>query len=333
MSDMKLIPILLTLVLLTSCGGSTSPLTLPVPAPVSTASPTLTMTPSPRDFAVIGNFPDYRELNPAWTEHLTDILYFSAEPRADGTLDTSRLNEDTWQVLNDLKLQNGIRIHLSVGGWERSSAFAPMTANPSTRGKFINTLIEFALAHNLDGIDFDWEFPENQVEFDNYILFLTETKEAFSEHGLFVSVALSPDQSFPLEPFAVADRVHIMSYDHPDKHSTYEQAVKDLQIFLDAGIPPEKLILGIPFYGRNIQPPNRELSYAEIIKEYQPASNVDEVDGIYFNGLETVQHKTCNAIRKNIGGVMVWELAHDTLDETSLLQRIFDLSTGKKSCE
>ena len=134
---------------------------------------------------------------PAWTQHLTDILYFSAEPRADGTLDTSRLNEDTWQALNALKSQNGIRIHLSVGGWERSSAFAPMTADPLTRREFINTLIEFALAHNLDGVDFDWEFPEDQTEFDNYVLFLSEAKEAFSKHGLLVSVALAPDQNFP----------------------------------------------------------------------------------------------------------------------------------------
>ena len=271
MSDMKLIPILLTLVLLTSCGGSTPP---PDSARACSCFDSISnadKTPASAPFAVIGYFPDYRELNPAWAEHLTDILYFSAEPRADGTLDTSRLNEDTWQALNELKSQNGIRIHLSVGGWERSSAFAPMTADPNTREKFINTLIEFALAHNLDGVDFDWEFPENQTEFDNYILFLTETKEAFSKHGLLVSVALSPDQNFPLESFAVVDRVHIMSYDHAERHSTYEQAVKDLQIFLDAGIPPEKLILGIPFYGRNIQPPNRELSYAEIMQQYQPA--------------------------------------------------------------
>lgn len=326
MSDMKLIPILLTLILLTSCGGNAPFPASPEPAPVSTISPT------PVPFAVIGYFPDYRELNPAWTEHLTDILYFSAEPRADGTLDTSRLNEDTWQTLIALKLQKGICIHLSVGGWERSSTFAPMVADPNTREKFIDTIIEFALAHNLDGVDFDWEFPKDRTEFDNYVLFLTETKEAFSKHNLLVSVALSPGQNFPLGSFAVVDRVHVMSYDHAGKHSTYEQAVKDLQIFLDAGIPPEKLILGIPFYGRNIQPPNRELSYAEIMQQYQPAFNVDEMDGIYFNGIDTVQRKTCYAMSENIGGVMVWELAHDTIDDSSLLKRIFDLVVGKSPC-
>jgi GH18 family chitinase len=332
MFDMKLIPFFLTLILLASCGRSAAPLIPPEPASVTTTSPTLTALPAPRAFAVIGYFPDYRQLNPAWTEHLTDIIYFSAEPRADGTLDTSRLSEETWQALNELKLKNGIHMHLSVGGWERSSAFAPMTADPLTRRVFINTLIEFALTHNLNGIDFDWEFPEDKTEFDNYILFLTETKTAFSKYDLIVSVALSPDPSFPLASFAVVDRVHVMSYDRDAQHSTYEQAVKDLQLFLDAGLPPEKLILGIPFYGRNIQPPYRVLAYNEIMQQYHPAFNVDEVDGMYYNGVETVQRKTCYAMRESTGGVMIWELAHDTLDETSLLQKIFEISIGRKPC-
>jgi GH18 family chitinase len=145
-------------------------------------------------------------------------------------------------------------------------------------------------------------------------------------------VALSPDPSLPLASFAVVDRVHIMSYDRDAQHSTYEQAVKDLQLFIDAGLPPEKLILGIPFYGRNTQPPYRVLAYNEIVRQYHPAFNVDEVDGMYYNGIETVQHKTCYALSKSAGGVMIWELAHDTLDETSLLQKIFEISIGRKPC-
>lgn len=337
---MKLTPILLTLVLLTSCGRSAPLPTAPVPAATQTAfatpspvlaQPTPTLKPF-RKIPVIGYFPDYRELNPEWAASLTDIIYFSAEPRPDGTLDTSRLNEETWQLLQQIKTEHATRIHLSVGGWERNGGFAEMTANPITRRIFISVLTEFALAHNLNGVDFDWEFPKDETEFDNYILLLTETKESFSKYDLLVSVALSPDPNFPLVSFAVVDRVHVMSYDRAAQHSTYDQAVKDLQIFMDAGISREKLILGIPFYGRNTQPPYRVLAYDEIMKQYHPASSVDEVDGIYYNGLETIQRKTCYAISEELGGVMVWELAHDTTDETSLLQRMYDLATGKIPC-
>ncbi len=332
MFDMKLIPIFLTLVFLTSCGGSTPPPTPPEPDSVSTASPTPTESPALAPFAVIGYFPDYRELNPAWAQSLTDILYFSAEPRADGTLDTSRLNEETWQSLQQLKTEHATRIHLSIGGWERGNDFAELTAKPNTRRAFIENLLGYLLTHNLDGADFDWEFPQTDTEFSNYISLLTETQVALSARGISVSVALPADPSFPLADFAVVDRVHIMSYDRAAKHATYEQAVDDVQLFLDAGIPAQKLILGVPFYGRNMQPPYRVLSYAEIMEQYQPASSMDEVDGVYFNGLETIQDKVCFAMGEELGGVMVWELAHDTTDSNSLLQRMYALATGKIPC-
>ncbi|MCJ7433013.1 MAG: glycosyl hydrolase family 18 protein, partial [Anaerolineales bacterium] len=121
---------------------------------------------------------------------------------------------------------------------------------------------------------------------------------------------------------AVVDRVHIMSYDRGPRHSTYEQAVADLQKFIDAGIPREKLILGVPFYGRKITAPYEETTYAEIIERYHPAPAANEVDGIFFNGIEIVQLKTCHAMGENIGGVMVWELGQDSSGDASLLQAI-----------
>jgi GH18 family chitinase len=193
-------------------------------------------------------------------------------------------------------------------------------------------LTEFALAHHLDGVDFDWEFSKGKAEFKNYILFLTETKEVFAKHNLLVSVALTPDPNFPLADFAVVDRVHLMSYDRGEKHATFEQAMEDVLLFLDVGIPAEKIILGVPFYGRNTSPPYKVLSYEEIMSRYSPPPAVDEVDGVYFNGLETIQDKTCFALDENLGGVMIWELAHDTTDSNSLLQRIYALAKRKRPC-
>lgn len=326
--------------LLIACAGKASPLPAPGPdatlqasaAPeVFSTQPSSTLEPTP-EFLVIGYFPDYRELDPDWGKNLTDIIYFSAEPGTDGTLDTSRLPDDVWLALSQLKTQHGVRVHLSVGGWERDSAFAEMTANPQTRSAFVQNLLSFLLSHNLDGADFDWEFPKTDAEFENYITLLTETKTALAQHGLVVSVALPAEASFPLGDFAVVDRVHLMSYDRGERHSTFEQAVTDVQAFWDAGIPPEKLILGMPFYGRDTSQFDRSFSYAEIMQSYSPAPDVDEVDGIYFNGLETIRRKVCYGIGEGLGGFMVWELSQDTSDATSLLGQIFLLAKGKESC-
>jgi len=58
------------------------------------------------------------------------------------------------------------------------------------------------------------------------------------------------------------------------------------------------------------------------ILRYNPSPSIDEVEGIFFNGIETIQRKVCLAIREKIAGVMIWELAQDTTDETSLLLAI-----------
>jgi len=269
---------------------------------------------------LIGYLPDYRELNLKWGKCLTDIIYFSAEPQADGSLNTDRLNENVLHGLHDMQAGYGTRVLISLGGWERSDQFAAMAAHESTRKHFVESLTKYITQNNLNGADFDWEFPQNKTEFQNYILVLKEVHADFQSKGLILSVALSPDSEFPLTDFSVADRIHIMSYDRGPQHSTYEQAVQDLQTFLDAGLPREKLILGVPFYGRMTTPPFNESTYADIMTKYQPAPALDEVNGIFFNGITTIQKKTCFAMNQNIGGVMIWELGQDTTDDTSLLQ-------------
>ncbi|MBI5963787.1 MAG: hypothetical protein HY863_09960 [Chloroflexi bacterium] len=345
---MKLIPVFLTLVLLASCGGNTSPLTPPAPAPVSTASPTLTESPMPTpipatatpevwcahplndDFVIIGYLPEYRELNPEWGKCLTDIIYFSAEPRADGTLDTSRLSDDTWHGLLTMKEKYGTHIHLSIGGWERSRVFASMTAKAKPRAVFIQNLLKLASEHQLDGVDFDWEFPENETEVKNYITFLTEIKTAFASRGLIVSVALSADNSssMDLSQFAVVDRIHVMSYDRGALHSTYNMAAEDLSTFTINGIPKQKLFLGVPFYGRKMEAPFTSSTYQEIMTKYHPSVDLEQVDGIYFNSIATIERKTCFVRENGFGGIMIWELGQDTWDETSLLRAIYQAAVN-----
>lgn len=51
-----------------------------------------------------------------------------------------------------------------------------------------------------------------------------------------------------------ADLFHMMTYDQQDAqngHSSVPFAKRAMQAGIDAGIPAEKLTLGLPFYGRN----------------------------------------------------------------------------------
>jgi len=280
------------------------------------------------DFLVIGYLPEYRPLNPAWGNCLTDLIYFSIQPLPDGGLDTSALSAATLQTLREMRGTYGTRIHVSIGGWERSNNFAPMATRPEIRKRFVENLTSFCLENDLDGVDFDWEFPENEREVQAYAALLAEVKAASLPYGLIVSVALAPSEQIDLRPYAAVDRIHIMSYDRGSKHATREQARQDAAAFVSAGVPQEKLILGMPFYGRTLTVPYKSYTYAEIVKLYHPLPTLDEAGDIYFNGIETVQHKTCLAKTMGLGGVMVWELGQDSSDEASLLRAIYETITS-----
>lgn len=302
-----------------------------IPTPTSTPGPAGWCSPSGRltgDFLVIGYLPEYRTLNPAWGNCLTDLVYFSIRPLPDGGLDTSALSAATLQTLREMRRNYGTRIHVSIGGWGRSDDFAPMATRPAIRKKFVENLVSSCLENALDGVDFDWEFPENEREVQAYAALLAEVKAALTPYGLIVSVALSPSEQMDLKPYAAADRIHIMSYDRGNKHATPEQARQDAAAFLAAGAPQQKLILGLPFYGRIMTAPYNSYTYSEIVERYHPLPALDEAGDIYFNGIETIQHKTCLAKAMGLGGVMVWELGQDSNDEASLLRAIYETATG-----
>merc|ERR1711924_108047 len=143
--------------------------------------------------------------------------------------------------------------------------------------------------------------------------------------------------------------VHLMAYDAQDRHSTFEFAAASVNhIVMDQGnlAGPSgssassaaettgngqvdtallaKVVLGLPAYGRNRKDLGDVMTYADIVREHKPGPEVDELaDGMYFNGLLTIQKKARWAITNGLLGVMMWEIGQDSQDEaTSLLSAL-----------
>jgi chitinase len=274
-------------------------------------------------FRVVGYLPDYRlaEFDLETARSLSDLIVFSAEPAIDGQLNTERLQNCPWPALLAFKTQHRVRLLLTIGGWERSTHFAAVSSSQELRTKFVAAVVEFCLARRLDGVDLDWEHPEGTIQEESYALLLSDLRKSFEPHGLLLSVTMAAWQKLTPEAIAAVHYVQVMAYDHNQQHSTFDSAKKDVDKLLDLKIPAEKIVLGLPFYGRDLKKRDA-MTYREIVEKFRPKSDQDEIQGVYFNGPETIRRKTQYAIQGGLGGVMVWELGQDAAGNVSLLQVI-----------
>jgi len=226
---------------------------------------------------------------------------------------------DFLKKLRDFTKLNKQHLIISIGGWGKSAGFAPIATKEDTRHKFITHIVEFCEVYGLDGVDYDWEFPSNPQQKKAYANLIVETKNVFKKTGMIVTVAVGSHSQLAPDAYKAVDYVHLMSYDHDGKHSTFKASEADVERHLAFGVPKEKLLLGVPFYGRNLNNRNNARKYSDIVRTYHPAAEADEAGGIYFNGINTIQKKTRYAMENRLAGIMIWEIGQDSMDETSLL--------------
>jgi len=274
-------------------------------------------------FQIVGYLPDYRfkgtDLDQAAL--LTDLILFAAEPGENGEVQLGKLKNAPWEKLWSLRDQHQTRLILCVGGWERSNHFSQVVRDPGLRATFAKSLCQTLQDKKLNGLDIDWESPRTPEDWSGFAALLEQLKSDFQPHRYSLSLTVAPWREVPERAWKSVDRVQLMSYDYGQQHSTPQQALKDIQTFLDQGIPAKKIVLGLPFYGRHVT--NRKaMTYARLVDRYQPEDDVDEVDGIYFNGPATIRRKTQQAMDAGIGGVMIWEIGQDRSGENSLLNNI-----------
>jgi hypothetical protein len=268
-------------------------------------------------FALTGYLPDYR-IRQADPEQLaryySDIILFSVEPTAAGGIDSRRLGDAAYATAGRLKLAGVRHVLVTVGGGNRSSRFAEMANHPAARRKLISGLALFCQQHGFDGVDYDWEAPVSQFQEASYSALITETKTAFQPRGLLVTAAVASWQNLSPDALGAIDRVHLMAYDGPGEHSTYEFATAAAEKWLAKGLEPHKLSLGVPFYARGIVRHGRARTYADIAARCRPGPETDCVNDYYFNGAVTLARKQQYARERGLGGVMVWEVGQDTAD-------------------
>ena len=259
------------------------------------------------------------------TKRITQINYFRVSPSSHGEIDDSLLDSYQLAFLQRLKIIYGIKLVLTIG--ISSRYFIPAVSQASYRKNLAQNLIDICRSWGFDGVDFDWEFPSRNRDINRYIDLISQVKKLGlkSNPDFKVSVAVARLQRLTPSLFHVADKVNCMAYDFNGRHSTFDTAKEMVEYFIARyNVSPDKLYLGIPFYGRVADPKAKDYRHARSFKKLSEVYNLDvnsksEVDGYFFNSKELIKKKVSYAKEKGLGGLFIWELGEDIWDQRSLI--------------
>jgi spore germination protein YaaH len=203
------------------------------------------------------------ETNYRW-DLLSDISFFSYEV---DPMTGDPINIYNWETANvvDMALANGVRVNLCVTLFEEHDAFF---ANSAAQQNLIDSLLTLVQNRNAHGVNIDFELvPGDQAEYFNQ--FLVNLADQFHSEipGSQVSIALHAVDwngiyNIPLLKDHV-DLFIIMAYDYywPGSSlagptgqlymmNTFNRTIaRSIVDYLDAGVPKEKLLCGLPYYG------------------------------------------------------------------------------------
>lgn len=259
------------------------------PSLTAAATPTQTAIPAPANQTrLVGYFTGISKNNLAAEipgSLLTDIIYASIYISPEGRCVSRDPVEEQaeFAALKQLKEKYpGIHILFSIGESRNFGTFSDASASETSRQAFVQSCVEFLQQNGFDGIDIDWEFPargsQHPEERDNFTAMLSEFRKQLDFQGkidgraYLLTIAAPAGQNetkgFDLVKIRpLVDWINLMTYNYYDENSTttnldgalYPAAADTgnkaynadsvVQAYLAAGIPGNKLMLGVNFYG------------------------------------------------------------------------------------
>ena len=201
----------------------------------------------------------------------------------------------------------GLKINISLGGWEGCATCSPAFSTPEGRQSFANSTLAILQANQLDGIDLDWEYPAIQGppghpfspdDKANFTDLVRRLRQAFgSSYELtFAAGGFNKflEQSIDWQAVTpLVDYINLMTYDlvsgyskttghHTALFSSTAQTASThncVQWLLARGVAPQKLVIGAAFYAR-------------VWKQVAPVNNGLYQSGVFKKGVDYKQFAT-----------------------------------------
>ncbi len=235
-----------------------------------------------------------------------------------------------------------LKIQLSIGGWG-SGGFSEMAADGNLRNLFAKDCKRVINEFLLDGVDIDWEYPTadyaeisaSPYDTDNFTLLMKGIRKEIGKNKLLTLATAANAKYINFKNIINdVDFVNIMAYDMatpPFHHAgllnskfTKDISVNDaVKLHIKAGVPPQKLVLGIPFYGRGDEIIGDFVDYNKIIKLSRYNEKWDDVakapylvdaNGAFvcsFENSKSILQKCKFLKREGLLGAMYWDYAGD----------------------
>jgi len=308
---------------------------------------------------------------------LTHINYAFVDVQGNRAFLTNEKTDTiNFRKLNVLKQINpALKILISIGGWAWSENFSDAVLTDTSRKYFAESAVDIIKKYQLDGVDIDWEYPTIPGEEGN--IYRPEDKQNFTLMFKELRLELDSLQQQTGKKYLLTtavggfsrfiqntemgnaqqylDYVNLMTYDfggngkaahhtnlypstNDEKENSAHRAVQD---YIAAGVPAEKLVMGMAFYGRGSiltssgkpilgqQAVSRirgggytfikdTLMFQNGFEEYWDKKakapylfNDSTLQFITYDNERSVKYK-CKYVKKHkLGGVMFWEYSSD----------------------
>ncbi|QKN80477.1 glycosyl hydrolase family 18 protein [Scandinavium goeteborgense] len=170
---------------------------------------------------------------------------------------------------------------ISVGGWNNSQegVFEAATATDAGLEKLANSMVSYMAQWHFDGLDIDWEYPDNEAEKAQFTKLIQSLRTKLDAQGLkddkyyqlSAAVTTNHNNIQYINPEVTApllDSVNVMAYDihgafdpltghNAPLYENSHDEDKDLNVadtmnaYVNTWkVPKAKLMMGIPYYGR-----------------------------------------------------------------------------------
>ena len=211
-----------------------------------------------------------------------------------------------------------------------SGALMGIVKSSSLRATLIQNLVNLCNTYNLDGIDIDWE-EIAAYQGGGYDLLISDLYNALNPLGKIVTCSGAWDRlNVSLSTMAKLAFINVMTYDMTYSpatsvlpvHASLADTEAGINLWLNAGFPKNKILLGVPFYGydknrvtilygefvNSLNPtPDQNTSNATSIVTGNPNRGTIAVSGSeWWNGINLVKQKVDWAISQGLGGIMVF---------------------------